>query len=73
MCIVIPENLTETYLIVVISISISTQHFVRDSMAENIEMDLTGVPMILNNPEMVKMIGAKNRRTVVRAARDQEH
>ena len=42
-------------------------------MAENIEMDLTRVPMILNNPEMVKMIGAKNRRTVVRAARDQEH
>ena len=34
-----------------------SRHFLRDSMAENIEMDVTGV---LNNLDLAKMIGAKN-------------
>ena len=37
-----------------------SRHFLRDSKAENIEIDLKGVSMVLNNPELAKIFGAKN-------------
>ena len=39
-------------------------------MADNIKIDLTGVPMVLNNLDLAKIVGAKKLGN--RAASDQE-